>query len=80
MTVREVLDLLAYGTEWKLIGGRTGKKLCDSYNKKQTQEKYMDMTVCYAPICADFYVSKYNAKLHMINYIRPMISIWVSGE
>ena len=79
MTVREVIDLISHG-EWQLIGGRTGKKLCDSYSKKQTKEKYMDMTVCHTPIRADFYVGKDSAKSHMVNYIKPMISIWVSGE
>ena len=80
MTVREVLDLLSYGTEWQLIGARTGKKLCDNYNKKETQEKYMDLTVCDKPIRADFRVRKCGIVTSMTEYIMPMVSIWVSGE
>ena len=76
MTVKEVLDLLQYGTDWELIGGKTGKKLCDTHNKKETREKYMDMTVCSSPICASFYANK---SYSSIKYVKPIISIWVSG-
>ena len=58
MTVREVKELLFYGTNWQLVGARTGKKLCDSYNKKETIEKYMDLSVSDTPIMADFNVRK----------------------
>ena len=45
MTVKEGLDLLQYGTDWELIGGKTGKKLCDTHNKKETREKYIQNTL-----------------------------------
>ena len=76
MKVKEVLNLLAYGTDWQLVGGKTGKKLCNHYNKKETQEKYMDMTVCEQPIVADFEVQK---SISFTKFVKPMISIWVSG-
>ena len=76
MTVRDIVKLLSYGTRWKLVGARTGKKLCDSFNKDKTKEKYMDMPVVDNPIVADFYVSKNTFN----DYVTPMISIWVSGQ
>jgi len=77
MTVRQIIKLLNYGTEWRLIGARTGKILCSSRNKKQTREKYLDLLVTDEPIKADFYVSK---NMSFTDYITPMISIWVSGK
>ena len=80
MIVREVLDLLFYGTEWQLVGAKTGKKLCDSYNSKKVQEKYKDLRVSDTPISADFRVSKNSVVKCMTNYIKPMVTIWVSGH
>lgn len=77
MTVKEVLALLAYGTEWKLVGGRTGKILCTSGNKKKTRDKYMDMPVTNEPINADFRVYKSGT---FYQSIYPIVSIWVSGK
>ena len=80
MTVREVLELLNYGTDWKLVGAKSGRKLCDNYNKKKTQEKYMDMTVSVSPIMADFCVRKDTVIKCKTDYIMPCISIFVSGQ
>ena len=80
MIVREVLDLLSYSTEWQLVGARTGRKLCDSCNMKETQEKYKDLLVCDGPISADFRVSKNVIINSMTDYIKPMVTIWVSGK
>lgn len=77
MTVRQILKLLSYGTEWRLVGARTGKVLCTSRNKEGTREKYMELTVIDEAIKADFYVSK---NVPFTEYIIPMVSIWVSGE
>ena len=74
MTVRQVLELLSYGTEWRLVSARTGKTLCTSLNKQRTKEKYMELTVTDEPIKADFYVSK---SIPFTQYIKPMVSIWV---
>ena len=77
MTVKDILKLLSYGTEWRLIGTRTGKILCTSRNKETTREKYRDSPVTDKPIKADFYVSK---NVPFTEHITPMVSIWVSGE
>lgn len=77
MTVRQVLELLSYGTYWRLVGARTGKILCTCFNKQPTKEKYMELTVTNDPIKADFYMNKSKP---FTQYVRPMISIWVSGE
>ena len=77
MTVRDIVKLLSYGTKWKLVGARTGKRLCDNFASEKTREKYMDMPVIDDPIVADFYVSK---NMPLTNYVTPMISIWVSGQ
>ena len=43
MTVKEVLSLLSYGERFELVGARTGKRLCCSWNnKKEYIEKYND--------------------------------------
>lgn len=77
MTVRQILKFLSYGTEWRLVGARTGKILCTSRNREQTKEKYMECTVIDECIKADFFVSR---NVPFTEYITPMISIWVSGE
>ena len=35
MTVKEVLSLLSYGIRFELVGARTGKRLCCSWNNKK---------------------------------------------
>ena len=55
MTVRQILKLLSYGTEWRLVGARTGKVLCTSRNREQTKEKYIECTVIDECIKADFF-------------------------
>ena len=75
MTVKEVLSLLSYGERFELVGARTGKRLCCSWNnKKEYIEKYNDYKVTNSPIYASLYTSKKK------NYAYPIISIWVSGE
>ena len=75
MTVKEVLSLLSYGKRYELVGARTGKRLCCSWNnKKEYIEKYNDYEVIDGPIYASLCTSKDN------NYAYPIISIWVSGE
>ena len=54
MKVKEVIDLISYGTHWQLIGAMTGKKLCNSYSSENLKSKYMDCSVCKAPIFASF--------------------------
>ena len=46
MTVKKVLSLLSYGERFELVGARTGKRLCCSWNnKKEYIEKYNDYEV-----------------------------------
>ena len=53
MTVKEVLSLLSYGKRFELVGARTGKRLCCSWNnKKEYIEKYNDYEVTDSPIYA----------------------------
>ncbi len=58
MAVREAVKLLSYGTDWRLIGAKTGKILCTPYTKEKTREKYMDLPVTDQPFVADFIVGK----------------------
>lgn len=75
MTVKEVLSLLSCSEKFELVGARTGKRLCCSWNnKKEYIEKYNDYEVTDSPIYPSLYTSKEN------NYAYPIISIWVSGE
>ena len=75
MTVKEVLSLLSYGIRFELVGVRTGKILCCSWNnKKEYIERYNDYEVTDSPIHVLLGTSKEN------NYAYPIISIWVSGE
>lgn len=74
MTVKEVLDLLSYGTPFELVGTYSGKVLCSTRrNKQEYIETFYERTVPSNPI---------NVKLRMDifagNYTcEPMISIWV---
>lgn len=77
MTVREALKMLDYGTEWKLVGGRSGRKLCDSFSKDKTKEKYMDLIVSDTPFTTDVRIGK---TCGFADYVTPIIAIWVSGE
>lgn len=77
MIVREAIKLISYESDWKLIGARTGKKLCNSFSREKTKEKYMELTVTDAPFVADFSIGK---SISINTYARPIISIWVSGQ
>ena len=75
MTVKEVLSLLSYDKRFELVGARTKKRLCCSWNnKKEYIEKYNDYEVTDSPIYPSLYISNRN------NYAYPIISIWVYGE
>ncbi len=79
MKVKEVIDLMSYGTHWQLIGAMTGKKLCNSYSSENLKSKYMDCSVCDAPIFASFNI--HNSPISkMGESMSPMICIWVSGQ
>lgn len=76
MKVRDVIDLLSYGTHWQLIGARTGKKLCNSHSKKHKDE-YMEYEAY--KIFPSFYTQK-SAISGTCDFMCPMINIWVWGE
>ena len=79
MKVKEVIDLISYGTQWQLIGAMTGKKLCNNYSSEKLKSKYMDCDVPKSPIFASFDIYN-NAISKMSEYISPMICIWVSRQ
>lgn len=77
MKVKEVLDLLSFGTQWQLIGAMTGKKLCNNYSSEKLKNKYMDCSTPANPIFASF--RTYNSA-KVIESVTPVISIWVSCQ
>ena len=75
MTVKELLDLLGFDTKYELIGAKSGRRLCSSWNnKKEYIERYYDCRVTDKPIYASLMTSDRN------NYTYPIVSIYVSGE
>ena len=79
MKVKEVIDLISYGTHWQLIGAMTGKKLCNSYSSEKLKSKYMDCDVPESPIFASFNIHN-NPISKMGESMSPMICIWVSFQ
>lgn len=80
MKVKEVINMLSYGETFALIGAKTGKTLYRSnFNTKKYLEKYLDMNCTEQPIGAIFDARICNIT-KQIELIKPMISIWVSGE
>ena len=80
MTVKEVINMLSYGERFALIGARTGKTLYRSdINTKKCLEKYLDMACTTQPIRAIFDANICKVT-KQVEFITPMISIWVSGE
>ena len=80
MTVKEVINMLSYGERFTLIGARTGKTLYRSnVNTKKCLEKYLDMDCTEQPIRAIFDANICKVT-KQVEFITPMISLWVSGE
>lgn len=80
MTVKEVINMLSYGEKFTLIGAKTGKTLYRSnVNTKKCLEKYLDKNCTSQPIRAifDANICKITKQ---VEFISPMISIWISGE
>ena len=76
MTVREAINLLAYGEEFYIKGSYSGKIYHKSYeNKKEHLEKFLDEHVSNPPFFTDLYTTnrKYS-KAHVC----PVIGIWMS--
>lgn len=77
MTVQTVIEILAYGTHYKLIGAMTGKQLADSFKNKEGYIKsfYDDKVSGIFPA----FDAQKNRITKVPEYIRPIICIWVSG-
>lgn len=75
--VRDILELLSYGTSWRLVGARTGKTLCTNLNTDTCKSKYLDLPVPVNPIFVDMDVNKRSI---IVDNVRPRVCIWVIGE
>ena len=78
MRLKELIDAMAYGTHYKLIGAMTGKHLANSYiNREGHIKAFWDDEV------SGFFPS-YDVQTERITkmpeYIRPIICIWLSGR
>ena len=59
MTVKEAIDLLAYGTEFYLIGSYSGKIYHRSWtNTEEHLKQFLDNTTYSTPFRADIYPRK----------------------
>lgn len=78
MKLKELIDTMAYGTHYKLIGAKTGKHLADSYTNREGYIKaYFEDDI--SGIFPSFDAQKNNIT-KVPEYIRPIICIWVSGR
>ena len=74
MTVREAINLFAYGEQFYLKGAYSGKVYHKSYeNKQEHLEKFLDEQVSSSPFFTDLYTSK--AKYSRA-YTYPVVGIW----
>ena len=72
MTVeRFIKDCLAYGTEWRLIGARTGRRLASKTNSSHTR-KQMYMNCEFSSAYPSIEMRGNN------EYAVPVVCIWVS--
>jgi len=75
MKIKDIIDLFNYGVNYEFIGAMTGKKLFDSSNKKETQEKYYDLDI------SDNGILRYKLQMGRdSDFVRPIISCWVVGK
>lgn len=78
MRLKELIDTMAYGTHYKLIGAKTGKHLADSIvNKKGYIMAFLEDDV--SGFFPSFDAQKNNIT-KVPEYIRPIICIWLSGR
>lgn len=78
MKLKEILDVMAYGTHYKLIGAMTGKHLADSrVNREGHIKAFMDDDVsCIFPA----FDAQKNNITKMPENIKPIICIWLIGR
>jgi hypothetical protein len=78
MRLKELIDTMAYGTHYKLIGAKTGKHLADSItNKAGYINAFLEDDVLeFFPAfdAQKSYITK------VPEHISPIICIWLSGR
>lgn len=78
MMLKELIDVMAYGTHYKLMGAMTGKHLADSYvNKEGYIAAFFEDDV--SGFFSSFDVQK-NSITKVPEYIRPIVCIWLNGR
>lgn len=76
MTVREAINLLAYGEAFYIQGAHSGKIYYKSYvNKKDYLEQFLDERVSDTPFFTDLFTTK---RKYGQAYTYPVIGIWMS--
>jgi hypothetical protein len=76
MTVREAINLLAYGEAFYIQGAHSGKIYYKSYvNKKERLEQFLDERVSDTPFFTDLFTAK---RKYGQAYTYPVIGIWMS--
>lgn len=76
MTVREAINLLAYGEAFYIQGAHSGKIYYKSYvNKKDYLEQFLDERVTDTPFFTDLFTTK---RKYGQAYTYPVIGIWMS--
>lgn len=76
MTVREAINLLAYGEAFYIQGAHSGKIYYKSYvNKKEYLEQFLDERVTDTPFFTDLFTTK---RKYGQAYTYPVIGIWMS--
>lgn len=79
MTVGEVVKLFERGQHYQLIGGRTGKKLANSWNTKKYAEKFNNFLVIEEGCIFSSFRPIDDKITRTPDFICPIICIWVSG-
>jgi hypothetical protein len=78
MRLKELVDEMAYGVHYKLIGARTGKHLADSITNKAGYIKAFleDDVSGFFPA----FDTQKNSVTKVPEYIRPIICVLLSGR
>jgi len=78
MLLRELINAMAYGTHYKLIGATTGKHLADSITNKTgyIASFYDDDVSGFFPALD----AQKNNITKIPEYVRPIICVWLSGR
>lgn len=78
MKLKEIIDVISFGTHYKLIGAMTGKHLADSsINKDGYIKSFWNDDV--SGMFPAFDAQK-DSITKVPEYIRPVLVIWLSGR